>query len=62
MCGFDEGVDAALHLNLDPRKPGQALRTAIELPHGSGRRVKVGVFVDGLTYSRSESKHIFLTK
>ena len=45
MCSFDEGVDAVIALNLDPRKPGQALRTSIELPHGSGKVVPVAVFV-----------------
>jgi large subunit ribosomal protein L1 len=33
-----------LNLNLDPRKPGQNLRGAISLPHGTGKLVKVAVF------------------
>mmetsp|Transcript_2904 Transcript_2904/g.4099 ORF Transcript_2904/g.4099 Transcript_2904/m.4099 type:complete len:226 (+) Transcript_2904:439-1116(+) len=34
----------ALNLNLDPRKPGQALRGSVSLPHGSGKKLKIVVF------------------
>mmetsp|Transcript_16066 Transcript_16066/g.22629 ORF Transcript_16066/g.22629 Transcript_16066/m.22629 type:complete len:316 (+) Transcript_16066:146-1093(+) len=40
----DETIEMALNLNLDPRKPGQALRGSIELPHGTGKKVQVVVF------------------
>jgi large subunit ribosomal protein L1 len=40
----DETIELALNLNLDPRKPGQALRGALALPHGSGKTVKCVVF------------------
>jgi len=43
---IDETVDLALNLNLDPRKPGQALRGSMSLPHGTGKVVKALVFVD----------------
>ena len=33
-----------MNLNLDPRKPGQALRGALSLPHGSGKKVSCVVF------------------
>ncbi|KAL7562065.1 hypothetical protein ACA910_000609 [Epithemia clementina (nom. ined.)] len=42
----DETVELVLSLNLDPRKPGQALRGTIRLPHGTGRKVKCIVFTD----------------
>ena len=32
---FDESVDVALRLNLDPRKPNQAVRKQVRLPHGT---------------------------
>ena len=31
---FDESVDVSLRLNLDPRKPNQAIRKQVRLPHG----------------------------
>jgi large subunit ribosomal protein L1 len=31
-------VELALNLNLDPRRPGQALRGSISLPHGTGKK------------------------
>jgi large subunit ribosomal protein L1 len=40
----DETVELALNLNLDPRKPGQALRGALSLPHGNGKKVSCVVF------------------
>ena len=32
---FDESVDVALRMNLDPRKPNQAVRKQVRLPHGT---------------------------
>ena len=40
----DETIELALNLNLDPRKPGQAIRGSISLPHGTGKKVNVVVF------------------
>ena len=44
---FDETVELAVHLNLDPRKADQALRGTLSLPSGSGRTVRVAVFAAG---------------
>src|SRR5579864_3611778 len=41
---FDETVEIAMNLNLDPRKPDQNLRGTVMLPHGTGKSVRVGVF------------------
>lgn len=35
---LDETIELVLNLNLDPRKPGQALRGSLELPHGTGKK------------------------
>jgi len=43
---MDETVELALNLNLDPRKPGQALRGSINLPNGTGKRLNCIVFTD----------------
>ena len=40
----DETIELALNLNLDPRKPGQALRGTIPLPHGTGKKASILVF------------------
>lgn len=43
----DETVELAVNLNLDPRKPGQALRGSLSLPHGTGKKGQsVIVFAD----------------
>src|SRR5207248_6314206 len=44
---FDETVEIAMNLNLDPRKPDQNLRGTVMLPHGTGKTVRVGVFARG---------------
>lgn len=41
---LDETIELAINLNLDPRKPGQALRGSLRLPHGTGKSVKCLVF------------------
>src|SRR5690242_21960166 len=44
---FDETVEVAMNLNLDPRKQDQNLRGTVMLPHGTGKTVRVGVFARG---------------
>lgn len=41
---MDETVELAINLNLDPRRPGQALRGSLRLPHGTGKTVQCLVF------------------
>ncbi len=44
---FDESVEVALNLNIDPRHADQMIRGAIVLPHGTGKTVRVAVFAKG---------------
>jgi large subunit ribosomal protein L1 len=44
---FDETIEIAMNLNLDPRKPDQNLRGAVMLPQGTGKAVRVAVFARG---------------
>jgi len=44
---FDETVEFAAHLGVDPRKADQILRGTVSLPAGSGRIVRVAVFAAG---------------
>ncbi len=44
---FDETVEIAMNLNIDPRKQDQNLRGTVMLPHGTGKSVRVGVFARG---------------
>jgi len=41
---FDESVEIALNLNIDPRHADQMIRGAIILPKGTGKTVRVAVF------------------
>ena len=42
---FDETIDIAVNLGIDPRKSDQSVRGAVSLPHGTGRSRKVIAFV-----------------
>jgi large subunit ribosomal protein L1 len=42
----DETIELSLNLNLDPRKPGQALRGSLSLPHGTGKTSTAIVFTN----------------
>jgi len=44
---FDETVDVALNLNVDPKHADQMVRGTVGLPHGNGKTVRVAVFAKG---------------
>lgn len=44
---FKEGVDISVRLGVDPRKSDQVVRGACDLPHGTGRSVRIAVFAQG---------------
>jgi len=44
---FDESVDLAVGLGVDPRRTEQNVRGAVALPHGTGRAVRVAAFAEG---------------
>lgn len=44
-ANFDETVEIAVHLGVDPRKPNQSIRGATVLPNGTGKKVRVAAFV-----------------
>jgi large subunit ribosomal protein L1 len=44
---FDESVDVAVVLGIDAKKSEQAVRSAVVLPHGTGKTVRIAVFAQG---------------
>jgi large subunit ribosomal protein L1 len=44
---FDESVDLAVRLGVDPKHADQMVRGAVNLPHGTGKTVRVVVFAKG---------------
>ena len=47
VCKFDQSVDLALNLGVDPKHADQMVRGALVLPHGTGRSVRILVFARG---------------
>jgi large subunit ribosomal protein L1 len=44
---FDETIEVAMNLGVDPRHADQMVRGVVSLPNGTGRSVRVGVFARG---------------
>ncbi len=45
---FDETIEVAMNLGVDPRHSDQMVRGVVNLPNGTGRSVRVGVFARGV--------------
>ena len=52
---FDESVEIALNLNVDPRHADQMIRGAVVLPNGTGKTVRVAVFAKGLKLDEAKA-------
>ena len=46
-ANFNETVEVHLRMGLDPRKADQQIRSTVQLPHGTGREIRVLVFAEG---------------
>ena len=44
---FDETIELSLNLGVDPRHADQMVRGTVNLPHGTGKTLRVGVFARG---------------
>lgn len=44
---FDETIEIAMNLGIDPRHPDQRIRGICALPHGTGKSVRIAVFARG---------------
>jgi large subunit ribosomal protein L1 len=44
---FDETVEVAMNLGVDPRHADQMVRGTVDLPHGTGKTVRIAVFAKG---------------
>jgi large subunit ribosomal protein L1 len=51
---FDQTVDVAINLGVDPKHADQMVRGAVVLPHGTGATVRVAVFAKGEKASEAE--------
>lgn len=51
---FDETVELALRLGVDPRHADQNVRGTVSLPHGTGKTVRVAVFAKGEKVKEAE--------
>ncbi|MDB1145071.1 MAG: 50S ribosomal protein L1 [Alcaligenaceae bacterium] len=47
VAKFDESIDIAVQLGIDPRKSDQLVRGSVVLPAGTGKTIRVAVFAQG---------------
>src|SRR5436853_3842423 len=52
---FDETVEIAINLGVDPRHADQMVRGVVTLPNGTGRTLRVGVFARGAKAEEAEA-------
>lgn len=55
IAKFDESVDVAINLGVDPRHADQLVRGTVVLPHGTGKTLRVAVFAKGAKASEAEA-------
>lgn len=55
FAGFDESVEVATRLSVDPRKADQIVRGTVVLPHGTGKSVRVLVIAEGEKAEEAEA-------
>ena len=55
FANFDESVDVAVRLSVDPKHADQMVRGAVVLPHGTGKTNRVLVFAKGEKVSEAEA-------
>ncbi len=55
FANFDESVDVAVRLGVDPKHADQMVRGAVVLPHGTGKTNRVLVFAKGEKVSEAEA-------
>jgi len=46
-ANFEESIDIAIKLGIDTRRSEEQVRGAVDLPHGTGKKVKIVVFAEG---------------
>jgi len=44
---FDETIEISMNLGIDPRHADQAVRGVVQMPNGTGKTVRIGVFAKG---------------
>ena len=52
---FDESIDVAINLGVDPRKSDQMIRGSLVLPHGTGKTLRVAVFAQGPAFEAAKA-------
>ncbi len=50
---FEESIDVAVNLGVDPRKSDQVVRSSTVLPNGTGKTVRVAVFTQGANVEKA---------
>ncbi len=52
---FEEAVEVAVRIGIDPKKTDQLVRGSVSLPRGTGKKVKIAVFAEGEKAKEAEA-------
>lgn len=52
---FDESIDVAVNLGIDASKGDQVVRGSVALPHGTGKKVRIVVFAEGVKVDEAKA-------
>ena len=55
VAKFDESIDVAVQLGVDPKKSDQVVRGAVVLPNGTGKTKRVAVFAQGVKVDEAKA-------
>jgi large subunit ribosomal protein L1 len=55
VAKFDESIDVAVNLGIDAKKSDQQVRGAVVLPSGTGKKVRVAVFAQGVKAEEAQA-------
>ncbi|MDP2599886.1 MAG: 50S ribosomal protein L1 [Deltaproteobacteria bacterium] len=58
---FDESIDVAIRLGVDPKQTDQGVRGVVGLPHGTGKTIRVAVFAKGAKADEAKTAGADLT-
>ncbi|AKC60705.1 50S ribosomal protein L1 [Blochmannia endosymbiont of Camponotus (Colobopsis) obliquus] len=55
VVNFNESIDVAINLGIDPRRSDQSIRGFVFLPYGTGRKMRIAAFTQGMNMQHAKT-------